>query len=379
MTSHPALWPDLFDHLSVHKPDEPVLYFCPVTLQETARRFVETFPGLVTYAVKANDGAEVLENLVAAGVSTFDVASLAEMARVRAVLPEAVLHYHNPVRSRGEIAEAAKRAIASWSVDCASELAKLADVPRENTEIAVRMALPVAGAAYDFGSKFGATPKSATQLLRQARAMGFATSITFHPGTQCSDPEAWARYIAVVADVVRTSEAPIRRLNVGGGFAADRDGDRPDIAMIFARIKAETDRVFGEDAPELVCEPGRSMAAECGALAVRVKAVREDGAVFFNDGVYGALTEFRDIGMPKRYVVVEEGGRLKDGARHPHVVFGPTCDSIDRLPDVDLPEDIAEGDYVIFAAMGAYSRVLVTPFNGYGTRQQVNIARPWQF
>ncbi|MBA4351570.1 MAG: ornithine decarboxylase, partial [Rhodobacter sp.] len=49
------------------------------------------------------------------------------------------------------------------------------------------------------------------------------------------------------------------------------------------------------------------------------------------------------------------------------IVFGPTCDSVDRLPgEVALPSDIAEGDYVIVQGMGAYSTVTNTRFNGFG-------------
>ena len=51
----------------------------------------------------------------------------------------------------------------------------------------------------------------------------------------------------------------------------------------------------------------------------------------------------------------------------PRIVFGPTCDSVDRLPgDIPLPGDIAEGDFVVIHGMGAYSTVTNTRFNGFG-------------
>lgn len=373
MRNQPALWPSPQWHLPKFQPDAPVLFFAPEVLQNTARRFLDGFDGLVTYAVKANDHAAVLENLVSAGVGAFDVASPLEMARVRQAKADAVLHYHNPVRSRAEIAEAVGHGIASWSVDCPSELAKLADVPREGTEIAVRLRLPVAGAAYDFGEKFGADPDAAVVLLQAAREMGFATAITFHPGTQCADPEAWAVYVGVAADVARRAGVSLTRLNVGGGFAAHRTGAAPDLEAIFARISHEVRAVFGDDAPMLVCEPGRAMVAEAFTLALRVKAVRGD-AVFLNDGAYGALTELRDIGLPDR-VSVMRGGQALGGALMPRVIFGPTCDSLDRLPDMmPLPENIAEEDYVLIRAMGAYSASISTGFNGYGHQEIVTVA-----
>ena len=375
MRNQPALWPSPVWHLTKFQPDAPVLYFAPDVLQATARRFQDGFGGLVSYAVKANDDTAVLDNLVSAGITAFDVASLPEMERVRAASPDAVLHYHNPVRSVAEIAGAVGHGIASWSVDCPRELDKLADVPRAGTEIAVRLRMPVSGAAYDFGEKFGADPDHAVALFQKARAMGFATSLTFHPGTQCADPQAWAVYIIEAADVARRAAVTLKRINVGGGFAAHRSGGAPDLGAIFDRIAFETERAFGPDHPGLVCEPGRAMVAEAFTLAVRVKAVRGD-AIFLNDGVYGALTELRDIGLPDRVQVMRADGTELTGTTRPRVVFGPTCDSIDRLPQkMPLPDSTEEGDYVLIRAMGAYSASISTGFNGYGDQEIVTVAR----
>nr|WP_306151605.1 type III PLP-dependent enzyme [Roseovarius sp. MMSF_3281] len=367
-------WHDPRTHLMRQAPDSAVLYFCPATLQATARRFQAGFDGLVTYAVKANPGEEVLGNLVAAGIRAFDVASPREMYAVRAVCPDAVLHYNNPVRSPEEVAVAVRLGVASYSVDCPRELDKLTPVPR-GTEVSVRLALPVAGAAYDFGEKFGVGPEAAVALLREVAARGFTPALTFHPGTQCDDPAAWGAYIVEAAKVARDAGVPLARMNVGGGFASHRRGAAPDLEAIFAHIRAEVDRCFGDQAPGLVCEPGRAMVADAFTLATRVKALRGGGAIFLNDGVYGGLTEVRDIGAPDRISVLSGDGVARQGAPVERVVFGPTCDSIDRLPDpLPLPGDIDEGDYILFDGMGAYTRSLTTRFNGYGLSDVVTVA-----
>ncbi|MBR9843455.1 MAG: type III PLP-dependent enzyme [Rhodobacteraceae bacterium] len=374
MRNDTAIWPSPESYVTRMQPDHPVLCFAPDVLQAVARRFIDGFAGLVTYAVKANDDPAVLANLAAAGIRAFDVASPAEMARVRAVKGDAVLHYHNPVRSVEEIAAGVVHGVQSWSVDCAQELAKLADVPREGVEIAVRLRLPVKGAAYDFGGKFGADPEGAVALLRQVVEMGFVPSLTFHPGTQCADPEAWAVYIEAAADVARRAGVRLARLNVGGGFAAHRAGVAPDLEAIFDRI-AEAAEVFGPDRPALVCEPGRAMVSEAVTAVLRVKALRSGGAVFLNDGIYGALAEWRDIGAPGRFRVMSPEGQLRQGAMRERVVFGPTCDSLDRLPEaLALPEDMAEGDYLLVPGMGAYTAAITTGFNGYGRHEVVTVA-----
>ena len=368
-------WPDPRAHILRHHPDTAMVYFCPAVLQETARRFQRGFDGLVSYAVKANAGEEVLANLVAAGITAFDVASPREMYAVRAICPDAVLHYHNPVRSPEEVAVALALGVTSYSVDCPAELEKLADVPAK-TEISVRLALPVSGAAYDFGEKFGVGPARAAALLREVAARGLTPSITFHPGTQCADPAAWGSYIKVAAEVARDAGVTLHRLNVGGGFAARRQGKAPDLEAIFTHITHEVAAAFGADAPALVCEPGRAMVADAFMIATRVKALRADGSVFLNDGLYGGLFEMRDIGATDRVAVLcGDTGHWRRGDVRDRVIFGPTCDSIDRLPDpMPLPKGITEGDYVLFGGMGAYAQSLSTGFNGYGLGAPVTVA-----
>lgn len=362
-----AIWESPAHHLRAEAPDHPMLYFSPAVLQATYRRFARGFPGLVTYAVKANDGRIVLENLAAAGMRAFDVASPAEMRKVRAVLPGAVLHYNNPVRSRDEIAAGVALGVASWSVDSGSELAKLAEQVPPGAEVSVRFKLPVKGAAYDFGSKFGAEPARAAGLLAEAARLGFAPALTFHPGTQCADPAAWAAYIREAAAIAEAAGVRTRRLNVGGGFASHRCGTAPDLEAIFEGIEAAVEEAFGHDAPALVCEPGRAMVAEAVTLGVRIKAMRDCGAVFLNDGIYGAFAESPLMGNVDRISVIGSTGASRRGAPVPRTVFGPTCDSLDRLPgDVALPSDSEEGDWILFRGMGAYSTATVTRFNGYG-------------
>jgi len=365
-------WSDPLVHLRRHRPDHAVMYFSPSMLQQQAGRFLSGFDGLVTYAVKANSRPEVLVNLVAAGVTAFDVASPAEMWAVRAVCPEAVLHYHNPVRTPDEVAEAARAGVVSASVDSLSELEKL--TPLGPIEVSVRLALPVPGAAYDFGEKFGVGPDAAVDLLRAVAARGHIPALTFHPGTQCDDPQAWGVYIRVAADVSRKAGVPLARLNVGGGFAAHRSGLAPDLEQVFACI-SQTARDSFEVAPPLVCEPGRALVAEAFTLATRVKALRPNGAVFLNDGIYGAMSELRDICGSDRVHVVCPEGRGRGGAAVERVVFGPTCDSLDRLPDpVVFPAETQEGDYVLFSGMGAYSLAIATRFNGYGVGDPITVA-----
>ena len=381
MSTPATVWRSPAAYLAAEGPASPVLFFAPDVLRDSARRFLDGFPGLVSYAVKANAEVPVVLGLIGAGIRAFDVASPAEIALIRKLDPNAALHYHNPVKSRGEIAYALGEGVRTFSVDSTIELEKLAaiiaasGVPARDVEMSVRFRLPVKGAAYDFGSKFGADPEKAAMLLRDAAAAGLRTSLTFHPGTQCESADAWVAYIHRAARIAADAGVMIERLNVGGGFPGTLYGQSHDLPRFFAAIREARDAAFAPGRPTLVCEPGRALVSDCMALAAQVKLVREDGAVFLSDGIYGALDEFPVLGRTHDFAVLDPTGRRRGGAMRPAVLFGPTCDSVDRLPGTPaVPVDIAEDDFVVFAGMGAYGSVTATQFNGFGSLRTAIVA-----
>ena len=369
-----TIWADPVDYLRAMAPRDPVMFLSPAALQAQAQRFLTGFPGLVTYAVKANPDEAVIVNLAAAGLAGFDVASPEEIRLIRRLVPGAALHYNNPVRARHEIAVGVAEDVRSWSVDSLSELDKLfAQVPRvngrgERVEITARFKLPVAGAVYDFGAKFGATEELATGILRRIAAAGYVPSLTFHPGTQCTDPAAWEAYIHAARRIADGAGVTIARLNVGGGFPSHRlRAEMPSLAAIFRLIGRVTAEAFAEAAPELVCEPGRALVADAMALLAQVKGLRDGAHVFLNDGIYGAMAELPLMGALDRIRAWAPDGTPRIGEPVRRIVFGPTCDSVDRLPgEVALPADLAEGDYLLVQGMGAYSVPTNTRFNGFG-------------
>ena len=87
------------------------------------------------------------------------------------------------------------------------------------------------------------------------------------------------------------------------------------------------------------------------------------------------MAEWRDIGPVKRVAIMRPSGHAITDQVDAFTDVGPTCDSLDRLPDtVALPRMIQDGDYILISGMGAYSNVTCTPFNGYGVVRHVTIA-----
>ena len=58
-------------------------------------------------------------------------------------------------------------------------------------------------------------------------------------------------------------------------------------------------------------------------------------------------------------------------------LFGPTCDSADRMDGPFLlPEDVGEGDWIEIGQLGAYGAALRTGFNGFDRARLVEVGDP---
>ena len=108
------------------KPDAPVTLIRPHAADRAARFFIEKFPGLAMYAVKANPSPDLIRTLWQAGLTHYDVASINEVRLVRALLPQATLCFMHPVKSAEAIAEAYfEHGVRTFSLDSMDELEKI--------------------------------------------------------------------------------------------------------------------------------------------------------------------------------------------------------------------------------------------------------------
>lgn len=363
-------------------PDEPVFCFSAKELRDRARQFIKHFPGLVTYAVKCNPSAEVIATLAGVGITYWDVASVHEMASVRAAAPDARFHYHNPIKSRREI-DAAYRGFSCrrFVVDCHEELRKIHEVIGldSSVEISVRLVLPRdrGSSAHDFSTKFGAPEHVCVELLKRVVELGYKPVLTFHPGSQSKEPNVYVRHIEAAARIAKQAGVKVPKLNVGGGFPANYVlSTAPEPEVFFRAIEDAVVKFFGaNDVPALECEPGRGMVATCMSLLTRVKIVCADGDdIFINDGVYGGMMEYMQVPDLKPPFRVWRDGKEMEGAAKSFKVFGPTCDPLDVLPHrLDIFEGLREDDYIEFGTVGAYGIATCTRFNGYGGHQIASV------
>jgi ornithine decarboxylase len=361
------------------RPAEPLHCFRPRLARATARRFVARFPGEVLYAVKCNPEPRVLRALRAGGVQSFDVASIVEARLVRQLFPDAILRFMHPVKAREAIREAyAAIGIRDFVLDSAAELAKL----REETGgagdlgLIIRLALPKGGAAYDLSGKFGADRETAVALLRACRAVAPRIGLAFHVGSQCLDPTAYARAIAYAGEIAAEAGVGLDVLDVGGGFPIAYPGSTPPALDVY--IDTIREAVAGLPAglePLLWCEPGRALAGAALSVVVRVEHRRGD-ELFINDGIYGSLSDAGAPGFRFPARLIRPDGPVATRQRD-FVLFGPTCDSVDRMAGPwTLPEDVREGDWIEIGQLGAYGSALRTGFNGFDRAQLVEVDAP---
>ncbi len=367
------------------RPADPLLCLRPAAIAGAARRFVDRFPGDILYAVKCNPEPRVLRALWAGGVRHFDCASLAEVGLVRKLLPAAEVHFMHPVKSRPAIREAFHRyGVTDFALDSADELAKIlqetvpvglvGDPP--TLGLFVRLALPKGAAVYDLSGKFGAPLEEAVDLLRAARPHAARLGITFHVGSQCLDSGAYARAMALAGEAIARCGVPVDIVDVGGGFPVGYpDMTPPPLGDYIAAIASASVALPAKVA--LWAEPGRALVAGGGSVVVQVQ-LRRDDTLYVNDGIYGSLSDAGVLGFrfPARRIRLGKLGNAP-AARADFALFGPTCDSADRMGGpFRLPADMREGDWVELGQLGAYGACLRTQFNGFGRADLVEVADP---
>ncbi|HRO32882.1 MAG TPA: type III PLP-dependent enzyme [Brevundimonas sp.] len=366
------------DLVRERSPERPVALVRPRSVSVAARWFQDNLKADVFYAVKANPSRWVIETLVDAGVTAFDVASVAEIELVRSVSADARLAFMHPVKSRAAITKAYfEHGVRTFALDSHDELAKIIDATGNapDLNLVVRMAVSADGAAYTLSGKFGVSPDAAPALLlatRQAVRDGLM-GVSFHVGSQCMRPTAYQAAMAQVGRAISRAGVIVDIVDVGGGFPSVYPGMvPPDMSEYADAIHRGFNEMPVSETTELWCEPGRALVAESSSVLARVD-LRKGDALYLNDGSYGSLFDATHSRWPFPTKLVRpdsEKGGAASAELKPFRFYGPTCDSIDHMPGPFwLPADVREGDFIEIGMLGAYGVAMSTGFNGYGEHE----------
>ena len=332
----------------------------------------------VYYAVKANPARPVLDLLVGLG-SYFDAASLQEVnACLAAGAKPRAISYGNTVKKEVDIAGAFAQGVDLYAFDSSEELEKLARAA-PGSRVYCRIITSNGGAQWPLSRKFGCELDMARDLMVRARTLGLDPyGLSFHVGSQQTDPMQWDVAIgraAMVFSDLRHHGIEVKMLNLGGGFPAHYREDVPEFDAFADTIMKAMTRHFGNALPEMIIEPGRSVAGDAGVLESEVVLVAtrgyQDAArwVYLDVGKFGGLAETMDESIQYRIRAARVGGKSSRVT-----IAGPTCDSVDTLYEkagYKLPDALKAGDRVRLMSAGAYTTTYASiGFNGFPPLQE---------
>ncbi|XP_050234077.1 ornithine decarboxylase 1B, chloroplastic-like [Mercurialis annua] len=329
------------------------------------------------YAVKCNSDPSLLAALAALGCN-FDCASKAEILSVISlgVSPDRVV-YANPCKAETHLKYAANVGVNLTTFDSKYEIDKISKLhPKCSLLLRIKGPPDSASKWAPLGSKFGALPEEVEPLLKAAHDSGLTVSgISFHIGSESTNPHSFRSAIAaskVAFDsATKLGLPPMTILNIGGGFTA---GSFFDEAAII--IQSALQDYFPNN-PKLtvISEPGRYFAETVFTLATNIIGKRVRGEMreyWLNDGVFGSfLCVAYGIAPPASMALALSSNYSNPTCEgmptHKSTLFGPTCDSVDKvMEDTELPE-LETNDWLMFPKMGAYSTACSTKFNGFSS------------
>ncbi|WP_310496321.1 type III PLP-dependent enzyme [Sandarakinorhabdus sp.] len=353
------------------RPTQPVTLVRPHAAMRAARFFMDRFPGTSMYAVKANPAPDLIRSLWDAGITHFDVASIAEVRLVRSVAPTATLCFMHPVKGPEAIAEAYhQHGVRVFSLDSLAEIDKIVEATRTDgvaaadLTLCVRIRVSSSHSKLSLASKFGVAADEAAPVLMAARQVADALGICFHVGSQAMSAQAYGDAMAQVRAAIVSAGVTVDIVDVGGGFPSHYPGmEPPALDSYFEVIHRAFESLPISYSAELWCEPGRALCAEYASVLVRVEA-RKDDVLYINDGAYGALFDAAHIDWRFPVSLVRE--TASRARTLPFSFYGPTCDDMDYMRGpFDLPADIQAGDYIEIGMLGAYGSAMRTGFNGF--------------
>ena len=333
------------------------------------------FPYAKTYyAVKANPAPELLSILRDKGCN-FDVASRYELDKVMALgVTGDRVSYGNTIKKAKDIRYFFERGVTLFATDSEADLRNIAKAA-PGARVFVRILTEGAQTAdWPLSRKFGCQTDMALDLCILARDLGLVPyGISFHVGSQQREIGVWDSAIAKVKWIFERLEEEdnikLKMVNLGGGFPASYISRTNDLQTYAAEITRYLKEDFDDNFPEIILEPGRSLAANAGILVSEVVLISRKTRfglhrwVFTDIGKFGGFIETTDEAI-KYPLYVEKKGETEEC-----VIAGPTCDSADILYEqykYHLPLNLASGDRLYWFSTGAYTTTYsAIEFNGF--------------
>ncbi|MXR67866.1 type III PLP-dependent enzyme [Shewanella sp. JBTF-M18] len=366
-----------FERIKAFAQDKPTP-FVVIDTKIIAKQYddmVHNFPyASIYYAVKANPAKEVLTLLRDRGAN-FDIASIYELDMVSdiGVTPDRV-SYGNTIKKRKDVRAFYERGVRMYASDSEADLRMIAE-EAPGSRVYVRILTEGTHTAdWPLSRKFGCQNEMAFELLVLAKQLGLEPyGISFHVGSQQRDIGAWDSAIAKVKSIFERLREEhgieLKMINLGGGFPANYLDKTNELGTYAEQITHFLKEDFGEQLPQIILEPGRSLLSNAGVLVSEVVLISKKSQtalerwVFTDVGKFSGLIETMDEAI-KFPIYTERQGELDRC-----VIAGPTCDSADIMYEhysYGLPLDLSIGDRMYWLTAGAYTTTYsAVCFNGF--------------
>lgn len=344
------------------------------------QKWDEAFPTVKPYyAVKCNPNPMILKILASLDVN-FDCASKNEIASVMSVTgddPKRII-FANPCKMSNQIKYARANDVDLMTFDSDHELYKI-KLYHPYSDLILRIKVDDSESLCKFGCKFGVELPDVERLLGIAKALSLkVVGISFHVGSGCKNPEQFRRAIEdskKCFDVAESLGMHFTILDIGGGFEDETFRET-------ARIVNDAIRESGFDSDvNFIAEPGRFFVSSSHTLVVNVIGKKDSVdpttsektfVYYLNDGMYGSFNCMHfDHAKP---IVCPFNER--DGKTYRSKIFGPTCDSMDKIAEEVLLPELAIGEWCYVENFGAYTCAAASTFNGFTQTNTINIMTP---
>ncbi len=278
--------------------------------------------------------------------------------------------YTHPIKKEREIAFAINRGIRIFVVENYDELNKF--MPYQNdVQLMLRLSFSSEDAGIDLSSKFGLMPEHAISFVTNATDAGFKIAgLCFHVGSQMKSNSQYIKALSVCKNIYSELEnigICLSILDIGGGFPFHASETAESLHHFFDPINNFIENNFRN--VKCLSEPGRFVSAPIATLICKVvgKSKRTNCHNYYlNEGIYGCLSnkifDFYDFNQMHTYPSKPNDNYIF----HNSNLFGPTCDSIDKLLENHPLPELSISDTVIFENMGAYTFASTTNFNMLG-------------
>ena len=355
--------------------ETPFVVIDKQTIADSYDQLVSCFPfAKIYYAVKANPAIEITELLRDKG-SNFDIASIYELDKVMSAGVAAErISYGNTIKKARDIRYFYEKGVRLFATDSEADLRNIAKAA-PGAKIYVRILTEGSNSAdWPLSRKFGCNPDMALDLLILAKQLGLVPyGISFHVGSQQRDIDVWDAAIAKVKVIFeRLKEEDgitLQMINMGGGFPANYIARTNSLETYAEEIIRFLKEDFGDELPEIILEPGRSLIANAGILVSEVVLVARKSRtaverwVYTDVGKFSGLIETLDESI-KFPIWTEKKGEMEEV-----IIAGPTCDSADIMYEnykYGLPLNLASGDRLYWFSTGAYTTSYsAVEFNGF--------------